>query len=804
MDAMTQVKPQIIRPQDGPQEAFLKSAADICVYGGSAGGGKTWGLIVEPLRHVNNPGFGAVIFRRVCPQITCEGGLWDESMGLYPLLRAKPIVGTMDWRFPSGANIGFSHMQHETDKLAWQGSQIPYLGFDELTHFHESQFFYMLSRNRSVCGVRPYIRATCNPEPGWVKRFLGPWVDRLHPLFPTASGVIRWFIRVKGEICWVDADTPHAKSVTFIRASVYDNKILLDKDPGYLSNLLALPPVEQARLLNGDWDVRREGLVYPDFDSCIVEPRELPEGTPLGGIDWGWNNPAAFLAAVLDHDDVLWIHWERCRRLSTLTEHSKAIPRDGIVWYADPAGADQINEMRQGGHLIRSAVHQGTKPLEAGIGMVAERIRKGTLKVFNTCKTLVEESGLYHYDKDTEKPVDADNHACFIAGTMIATSAGLKPIESITPGTLVATRAGWKAVEAAGMTGRDVPVCRVEFSDGRDLIGTPNHPVFTRNRGWVRLDSLQHCDTISCIEYSSAVNGKPQCQALCARRPSKSSSMAFPSVATRIRHGGNSAITTRLRADNDSIGQSGNITTGQSQTDTTSTIETATVSTMTSPIWSALRRTITSLVTWMKRGGTKQGNTPTRRYGPDTRIGLQPTKEANGSSSTPEDSERWCGRIGSQSPGNASNAERITNRSRSATTIDSAQTTANQPIDGQARLTTKTGRADGAEKCSGPVGTRSNKDVPVHAVLVSDSGQRRVYNLQVAEQPEYFANGVLVHNCAALRYLIVSRDRRRSVDDRPGEPEPAPIEPRRNAFGHAEREYHPAPRDDDEWEDQWR
>jgi hypothetical protein len=60
----------------------------------------------------------------------------------------------------------------------WQGAQIPLICFDELTHFRAHQFFYMVSRNRSTCGVRPYIRATCNPDAdSWVANFLAWWID---------------------------------------------------------------------------------------------------------------------------------------------------------------------------------------------------------------------------------------------------------------------------------------------------------------------------------------------------------------------------------------------------------------------------------------------------------------------------------------------------------------------------------------------------------------------------------------------------------------------------------------------------
>jgi predicted phage terminase large subunit-like protein len=266
-----------IRPQPGPQEQFLSSSADICVYGGSAGSGKSFALLLETLRHTNNPDFGFVIFRRTYPEIKNEGGLWDEASNIYPLIGARPRETTLEWIFPSGCKGKFAHMQHDKDRHSWQGSQIPLIGFDELTHFSESQFFYMLSRNRSTCDVWPYVRATTNPDAdSWVKRFLAPWVDDQFP-DPAQSGEIRWFIRDAGQILWTSQRTKDAKSVTFIRASVYDNHILLEKNPEYLANLKALPLVERTRLLEGDWNIRPSGNMFKRewFKIVSVAPASL-------------------------------------------------------------------------------------------------------------------------------------------------------------------------------------------------------------------------------------------------------------------------------------------------------------------------------------------------------------------------------------------------------------------------------------------------------------------------------------------------------------------------------------------------
>ncbi len=294
-----------IRPQPGPQSKFLSSSADITVYGGAAGGGKTWGLLMEPVRHKDVPGFGAVVFRRTYPQIMAQGGLWDASAKVYPLAGAVPRVSDCEWRFPSGARVKFAHLQHEKNIFDWQGSEIPLIEFDELTHFTEQQFFYLLSRNRSMCGVRPYVRATCNPDAdSWVAELLAWWIDQEtgQPVADRA-GVLRWFVRINDRLEWADSrgelearypDIP-PKSVSFVPAKLSDNQALMAADPGYLANLLALPMVDRERLLGGNWKIKpAAGLIFNRAWFKVVEasPVEASRcrywdkaGTAEGG-DW--------------------------------------------------------------------------------------------------------------------------------------------------------------------------------------------------------------------------------------------------------------------------------------------------------------------------------------------------------------------------------------------------------------------------------------------------------------------------------------------------------------------------------------
>jgi phage terminase large subunit-like protein len=261
-------------PQPGPQTVFAQCTADIAIYGGSAGSGKTAALLMEPLKYITNSAFGAVIFRRTSPQITNEGGLWDESELLYPAAHGQPVKGLLEWRFPSGAKVTFEHLQHEEHRFDWSGAQIPLLMFDELFTFTEKQFWFLQARNRSTCGVKPYTRATTNPDPeSFVAHLIAWWIDQEtgFPLWER-SGVLRWLLRVGDELCWFDSyDAAKAQAVTisgdvrvdplsltFIPGTLDDNQKLLEIDPGYRSKLHALPYVERMQLLGGNWKVKPE------------------------------------------------------------------------------------------------------------------------------------------------------------------------------------------------------------------------------------------------------------------------------------------------------------------------------------------------------------------------------------------------------------------------------------------------------------------------------------------------------------------------------------------------------------------
>lgn len=284
-------------PEPQPkQREFLECPADIVFVGGAAGGGKSFGLLLDAAREENLAvkGYNCVIFRRTRPDITNEGGIWDESSNLFPGIGGVSNQSRLSWEFGNGTSrVRFSHLQYDKDKYRWKSAQVAKIGFEEVTEFEEDQFWYLLSRNRNACGVKPTVRATTNPDAdSWVADLIAWWIGEDGYIIPERSGVIRYFFRFKGDIHWGDtreeiyeqfkgeidpileklreATKDYSigiesiiKSFTFISADIYDNPELLKANPEYLANLNAQHPVEMERLLRGNWKIRFEaGLIF--------------------------------------------------------------------------------------------------------------------------------------------------------------------------------------------------------------------------------------------------------------------------------------------------------------------------------------------------------------------------------------------------------------------------------------------------------------------------------------------------------------------------------------------------------------
>lgn len=275
-----------VKAQEGFQEKAVDCPADIAIIGGSAGCGKTFCLLYDPLTYVLDPtpGFNGIIFRRHSVQIKTTGGLWDKAKELYRQLpdgfRPIALGGNTHFKFvfPSGFDLQLAHLHEEDSIYGYQGTEIAYIAFDELTHFTEDQFFYMLSRNRSTCDVVPYVRASTNPQgEGWVKRLISwwiypddYWIEHLRGApIPERQGILLYMARVnevlimdetpEGVLSQIDPELAQGfpresiRSITFVAGKLVENDILMKLNPGYLGNLLMLSESERAQLLDGRW-----------------------------------------------------------------------------------------------------------------------------------------------------------------------------------------------------------------------------------------------------------------------------------------------------------------------------------------------------------------------------------------------------------------------------------------------------------------------------------------------------------------------------------------------------------------------
>jgi predicted phage terminase large subunit-like protein len=376
---------QPLTPQAGQQTLFLESRADIVIYGGAAGGGKSYGLLLECLRRISKPYFNAVIFRRTLQDARKPGSIVDVSRSLYPQTGGAFVqTPQMEWKWGDpdrgGAKIQFGHVEHDNALDDWQGSQIVLLCFDELTHFSRYAFFYLLARNRTAaCPVKPYVRATCNPDAdSWVAEFIAWWIDDDGYAIPERGGRIRYFVRVNGEqIVWADTKRELIErfpeytkdmilSVTFIPSKLSDNPALLKNNPQYKANLLSMDAVNRGRMLDGNWKIRAAaGLLFKRSWVKFIDV------IPADVVEWcrGWD-----LAATpkTENNDPDWTWGVLMGRLT----NGQYVVVDAVACRDTPAGvmAEVKATAEYDGHEVMISIPQD--PGQAGKGQVVEYSRE--------------------------------------------------------------------------------------------------------------------------------------------------------------------------------------------------------------------------------------------------------------------------------------------------------------------------------------------------------------------------------------------------------------------------------------------
>jgi phage terminase large subunit-like protein len=313
---------------------FLSCSSDIVVYGGERGGGKTAGLVMDAARGFAVEGYRSMLLRRTYPQLTQPNGIWQTACAWYPGLGGrKRESAPMVWRFPSGAECVFSHLQYEDDVRQHLGAGYDHIGIDQAEGFTERQIWGLWSGLRTtIRGIRPALRLTCNPDPDcYLRTLLDWWIGDDGYVVEGRDGATRWMFRREDEsLFWGDslaeimpafraerADLlelePDARpiSVTFIVAGVHDNPSLED---GYVARLMDLPAVERERYLGdlsrrgANWNVRpAAGNVFRLREWCRF--LDEPDGElvkVVRGWDFAGTEPSK---ANRDPD------WTRCLKL---------------------------------------------------------------------------------------------------------------------------------------------------------------------------------------------------------------------------------------------------------------------------------------------------------------------------------------------------------------------------------------------------------------------------------------------------------------------------------------------------------
>ena len=313
-----QDRPVAFQPNPGPQTTFLAAPEEEVLFGGAAGGGKSYAILGEALRYAHKAACRVLILRRTLDELD---ELIRDSKSFYTLAFPDAIWKKSEklWEFPSGAFVKMSYLDKDEDVTKYQGKSFTLVIFDELTHWPTPYpWNYLRSRVRTTDPeIKCYMRATCNP--GGVGHW---WVKEMF-IDPASYGKAFWGRDIEtGKVLrypskHVKAGQPLTRR-RFIPSRLQDNPYLWE-DGEYEAQLLGLPEIERKRLLEGDWDVA-EGRAFPEFtrELHVIESRKYfpPDGTiPMGwyrvrGADYGYTNPSCCLWGAIDRDGTLIIYRE--------------------------------------------------------------------------------------------------------------------------------------------------------------------------------------------------------------------------------------------------------------------------------------------------------------------------------------------------------------------------------------------------------------------------------------------------------------------------------------------------------------
>jgi len=406
----------IFEPNEGPQTQFLAASEREVFYGGARGGGKSYAMLIDPLRYCHKENHRCLLLRRSMPELR---DMINHSQRLYgrAFPGAKWREQEKEWRFPSGARIEFGYAENLTDVLRYQGQSYTWIGIDELPQYPTPEIYnFLRSSLRSVDPEIPvYMRATGNPGnigSIWVKDM---FVDPAEP----------------GKRFDVIIDTiAGQKKITrrFIPAKLQDNPYLMQTDD-YLVMLSSLPEVQRKQFLEGDWSAF-EDCAFPEFDVVkhISEPFEIPRNWHrFRTCDWGYSSAACCLWIAIDFDNNLWVYRELYTQRVTADVFARKVLEAEQGEYIRYGMLDSSTWARRGDvgpSIAETMIREGCKwrpsdrsPKSRVNGKlelhkrfsIDEKSGEPKLKIFNNCRNLLRTLPLLPTDK--HNPEDVDTHA---------------------------------------------------------------------------------------------------------------------------------------------------------------------------------------------------------------------------------------------------------------------------------------------------------------------------------------------------------------------------------------------------------
>ena len=416
----------IFEANPGPQTDFLSASEQEVLYGGAAGGGKSFAMLADPVRYFNNPLSNKLLVRRSTEELR---ELISVSKQLYP--RAIPGIKFLErektWIAPSGASLWLSYLDRDDDVQRYQGQAFNWIGFDELTQWPTPfAWNYMRSRLRTTknSGLTLYQRGTTNPGGAghqWVKKTFvdpAPHNTSFDATDPETQEVIAW---PKGH----SREGEPLFKRRFIPATLFDNPYLAD-DGMYEANLLSLPEHQRKQLLEGNWDVN-EGAAFPEWNRNIhvVEPYEIPSSwAKFRACDYGYGSYTGVVWFAVAPDEQLVVYREMYCSKVIATDLADMILEaeegekirygvlDSSLWHnrgdTGPSLAEQM--IMKGCRWRPSDRSRGSRV--AGKNELHRRLQvddfteEPRLVFFNSCSNIISQIPALPLDKNNSEDVD--------------------------------------------------------------------------------------------------------------------------------------------------------------------------------------------------------------------------------------------------------------------------------------------------------------------------------------------------------------------------------------------------------------